>query len=328
MPPLLELNSKKQIKQRESQQLEFKETFSLGDALLEYARTLVGMANNQGGWLIFGVKDKPHIPVGLKDQRFISLDPAVLNRIFLEHFASDINWESEVVEMFGVTLGVIKVAEAKVKPVICSKANSAKKLREGAIYYRYRGETREVRHTELTEMLHAEREKEKLLWMKHIQSIADIGPQSVQIFDSLTGHLEVGNTKVLLDPKLLGQLKIIQEGKFSEKDGSPALKVVGEITGLINHDTVIYNDTAYPYTLTMLADKLGLKSRYLCEAMVAYFKIKGRPEFHASILTGKRSRVEKYSDLALSFLRDEIRNDERCADKALISYKATKGKFR
>jgi hypothetical protein len=322
----LELNSKKQIKQRESQQLEFKEAFSLGDALLEYARSLVGMANNQGGILVFGVKDKPHIPVGLKDNRFNSLDPAVLNRVFLEYFASDINWESEVVEIFGVTLGIIKVTEAKVKPVICTRTHSAKKLREGAIYYRYRGETREVRHTELAEMLNAEREKEKLLWIKHIQSIAEIGPRSVQIFDSVTGQLDIGSTKVLLDRKLLGQLKIIQEGRFSEKDGAPALKVVGEITGLINHDTVIYNDTAYPYTLTMLKEKLGLKSRYVCEAMVAHFKIKGQPEFHASIQTGKKSRAEKYSELALGFLREEVRKDERCVEKSLSSYKKSKGR--
>lgn len=324
----LDINAKKQIKQRESQQLEFKESFSLGDALVEYSRTLVGMANNQGGWIVFGVKDKPHIPVGLKDQRFSTLDPATLNKIFLEYFSSDIDWSYEVIEKFNVNLGVIRVTEATTKPVICSKTNTGKKLREGAIYFRYRGETREIRHAELVEILNSEREKEKLLWMKHIQSVATIGPQSVQIFDSTKGLLDVGNTKVLLDKKLLGQLKVIQEGKFSEKEGAPVLKVIGEISGLLTHDTVIYNDTAYPYTLTSLAEKLGLKKRYTCEAMVAHFKLKGKPEYHATIEIGKTSRAEKYSDLALSFLRDEIRKDDKAPEKSLASYNKNKGKSR
>lgn len=328
MTPLLELNTRKHIKQRESQQLEFKETFSLGDALYEYARTMVAMANNQGGWIVFGVKDKPHIPVGLKDDRFTSLDPASMNKLLLDYFSPDLDWQAQTLEAFGVTLGVIKVVEAKTKPVICSKSHNGKKLREGAIYYRYRGETREVRHAELAEMLAAEREKEKLLWMKHIQAIAEIGPQSVQIFDSLTGHLDVGNTKVLVDKNLLGQLKVIQEGKFSEKDGAPTLKVIGEIAGLVNHDTVIYNDTAYPYTVTMLTEKLGLTKRYACEAMVYHFSLKGKPEFHATIRTGKSSQTEKYSELALAHLRDAVRADDQVIRKAEEAYKKLKGKRR
>lgn len=51
---MIDLNERGHVRQRECQTLEFKETFRLGDALIEYARTLVGMANNQGGSLIFG----------------------------------------------------------------------------------------------------------------------------------------------------------------------------------------------------------------------------------------------------------------------------------
>jgi predicted HTH transcriptional regulator len=52
------------IFRREGQQLEFKEQFNFG-GLAEYFRDFAAFANNRGGYLIFGIKDIPHLPVGL-----------------------------------------------------------------------------------------------------------------------------------------------------------------------------------------------------------------------------------------------------------------------
>ena len=65
-----ELNSKGFIKQRESFDLEFKEAFHYGDSLAEYIRSIVGMANNKGGEIIFGIKDRPREPKGLQNDKF------------------------------------------------------------------------------------------------------------------------------------------------------------------------------------------------------------------------------------------------------------------
>lgn len=316
---MIELTTRGLVKQRESETLEFKESFSLGDSLIEYSKTLVGMANNQGGYIVFGIKDKPHIPIGLKDDKFESLDPKSLNRVLLEYYSSDVAWTPLTIQLGEKNIGLIKVTEANKKPIICSKNHNGKKLREGAIYFRYRGETKEIRHTELTSILEAERNKEKLLWMKHIQSIASIGPQSVQILNSLDGSLNIGNTKVLLDQKLVGQIKVIKEGKLSETEGAPTLKVVGEIVGLVNHDNVIYNDTSYPYTQGLLCEKLGINN-YECQALIAHFEIKGKPEFHAEISIGKTSKSQKYSDLALNLFRDSLRHNPSLIKTAKDSY--------
>lgn len=315
MIQMIDLNSKGLIKQRESQNLEFKETFSLGEALIEYSKTLVGMANNIGGEIIFGIKNSPHEPIGLKDGRFDSFDPRALNKILLEYFSADINWKVEVLERFSKRFGVLRVEAASTKPIVCTKNHSSKGLREGAIYFRYRGETREIRHAELVELLNAEKEKEKLLWIKHIQSIASIGPQAVEIFDTSKGVVSVGGTKVLLDTNILSQLKVIKEGSFSEKEGAPTLKIIGELSGLVNHDNVVYNDLAYPYTVTMLADKLGLANSYGASRLVEHFGMKTKTEFHAEIKTGKKSSTNKYSELALNFLRDKVRQDPSLVDK-------------
>ena len=46
------------VRHRESQTLEFKENFNYA-GLAEYFRDFAAFANNKGGWLIFGVKDRP-----------------------------------------------------------------------------------------------------------------------------------------------------------------------------------------------------------------------------------------------------------------------------
>src|SRR5690606_14294270 len=131
------------------------------------------------------------------------------------------------------------------KPVICSKNHEGKKLREGAIYFRYRGETKEIRFPELKSMLQRERDKERDLWMNHLQSIARIGPRYTQIVDGSTGEIRVGDAKLVLDESLLEKLKLVKEGQFKEKDGAPALRLIGDIEGVLSKDHVAYTETAY-----------------------------------------------------------------------------------
>lgn len=320
----LKLNDKGHIKNRESQAIEFKESFQLGDSLYSYARTLVGMANNQGGSIIFGVQDKPHLPVGLKNDKFQTEDPKNLNSILLSSFSSDIEWEQNTFEAFGVTFGVISVSPATAKPIVCTRNHHKAKLREGAIYFRYRGETKEIRHAELQALLQAEREKEKRLWMSHIQSIASIGPQAVQIIDAQKGEMDVGGKKVLIDSDLVSKLKVIKEGHFDEKEGAPALRVIGEIEGLASSDS-IYTETAYPLLQQSFLDKLPINS-YEFQAIAWKLGLKGDPRYHMEVSTGKKGKVQKYSTKALALVRDKIRQDPDFIAKCRESYAEFKKK--
>ncbi len=67
------LTGRGHLKKRESFDLEYKENFHLGDNLLKYIKTLAGMANNKGGIILFGVKDSPHIPLGMQNNKFLKL---------------------------------------------------------------------------------------------------------------------------------------------------------------------------------------------------------------------------------------------------------------
>ena len=136
-----ETDSKGYIKKRESFNLEYKQNFQLGDNLLKYIKTLVGMANNKGGQIVFGIKDSPHILLGMANNKLSETDPKVIDIKVREYFSPDIRWQSAIQEFEGKKFGVLSVEEAEEKPVVCKK-NKDDILREGAIYYRYRGETK------------------------------------------------------------------------------------------------------------------------------------------------------------------------------------------
>ena len=316
----LELNNKGYVKQRESQVLEFKQSFRYGESIVDYSRSLVGMANNQGGSIVFGIKDKPHEVVGL-DNRFESFDPKVLNQILLEYFSADIEWEPEMVDLASKKIGFINVKQALSKPVVCIKNHQKKNLREGAIYYRYRGETKEIRHSELLSLLQAEREKEKHLWMRHIQSIASIGPQSGQILDTYRGEMQLGGARVLIDKNLVGQLNVIKEGFFTEKERAPTLKLVGELEGLVDHNHVIMSEIFYPHSQSSILKKLPI-NRYEFQAAIWKLRFKGDSKFHLAITTGKKGNAHKYTEEALRVLKERIRADTSFISSAKQEYRS------
>lgn len=317
---MLDLNDRGQIRQRESQVLEFKESFRLGDALLDYLRTLVGMANNSGGAIVFGISNSPRIPVGLTDTRFSSFDSRDLNRLLLDYFSSDIDWSTSTVEVAGVSLGVISVTQAPVRPIVCTRSHTGKNLREGAIYYRYRGETREIKAGELLTLLQHERDKERQLWIKHIQSIATVGPQAVHILDLKNRNIDFGSAKVLIDESLLGKIKLIKEGQFSERDGAPTLRLLGDIDGLVGSDHIVLNEASYPYTESTILEKLAI-GQYAFRALVWHLEIKGNSQYHMEIRTGRTGCVHKYSTSLLVRIREIIRSDPNTLNDAIAAYR-------
>jgi len=290
----LELNHFGYIKQRESFDLEFKENFHLGDKLLEYLKTLVGMANNKGGEIVFGIKDKPRIPIGMTNDKFISIDPNKINQKLMTHFSHEVEWDMNIINLGEKVFGILSVKESSRKPIIC-KTTVNKILREGAIYYRYRGETKEINYSELSYILEKEKEKEKLLWIKHIERIGKVGPQNIHILDTYNGDIEVGTQKVLLDSKLLDKLKFVKEGQFVEKDGAPTLTLTGEIAGVIDTDNLPAPDKLYPFRATEIQKRLNINS-YEFQILINKLNIKGNPKYHTAIKISSKNYTHKYTN--------------------------------
>jgi hypothetical protein len=225
---------------RECGWLEFKESFGWA-SVPKYLRSLAAFANAKGGYIVFGIANNPHILKGLQGsnlQSFEDLDPEKMTNSLNEHFSPEIEWDVHQYELHGKTYGIFYVFESKNKPVVCRK-DSGKELKEGDIYYRYRGRSERIKYSELHTILEQRREQEQRLWMRHVENIARIGVRESGIFDLKTGQVTGSGGSFLIDESMLSQLSFIKEGEFSEVKGKPALKLIGDLQAINSLPTAI-----------------------------------------------------------------------------------------
>lgn len=222
---LVKRDSKGHVVRRESSSLEFKESFSWGGRA-KYAKSIAAFANAKGGYLVFGVKNKPRELVGLKSDSFDRLDEADMTQFLNEYLEPEVRIERRSYRVAGTDIGIIYVYEAETKPVICAK-NSGEDLKEGEIYYRYRGASKRIRYTELRAILAKEAQRLHDRLLETIIRVGKIGVGNVVLFDTQAGQIHAGGS-VIVDRRLLDEVKFILEGKFHEIDGDPTLRLIGD----------------------------------------------------------------------------------------------------
>ena len=211
---------------RESSTLEFKRSFDW-NSKNEYAKSIAAFANNQGGFLVFGVENNPRELIGLQNRNFEDLDEARITAYLNGAFSPEIMFEKFIVSVKGKPIGVLRVYLSVNKPVVCIRQDGV--VREAEIYYRYNASSEKIKYPELRRMLEEIVGKERESWMRLIQETARIGPEGAQIIDTSKGIVEVGKGKTLvIDEKLVPQLKFVKEGKIGRK-GAPVLKLIGDI---------------------------------------------------------------------------------------------------
>jgi hypothetical protein len=223
----LRSGSKDLLQNREGSELEFKESFNLGSKA-KYARTMAAFANNKGGYLVFGVAPTPHRLKGLNAANFEACDPAERTQFLTSVLSPELEWEMDAVGVHGVQLGFIYTHKAREKPIVAI-SNNGDVLKEGTIYFRYRGQSAAIKFPELRRLIDDRVARERQAWSQHLRVISQAGPTNVGIVDTIHGRLYGGSTPYLIDEKLLRQLKFIRRGRFSESADAPALRVLGEV---------------------------------------------------------------------------------------------------
>ena len=211
----------------ETDEFECKENFNL-KGFGKPLKTIAGFANHCGGYLFFGVKDKPDgfAVCGLKDDRFNDTDQNKFSQTIRAALEPTPRFRVATLKLDSLTVGVIHVEAHNSKPVIAGKTEG--ELIEGFIYYRYPGETRPICYADLRAILDERDRQSRESIMPMVQRLLELGPQDAMVANLADGQLEGGQRSILIDPKSLEQIKFIREGEFNEVDGAPTLRVIGD----------------------------------------------------------------------------------------------------
>lgn len=220
---------------RENIHLEFKKTFHQNTK--SYIRSVCAFANSKGGYVVFGVEDKPRKPIGLgyDFDKFNNYNNKDFSTQIQNCLSINIDFEfrhfEQNIDNQIFCFGVLDIKEHTQKPVICKVTDEKERLREGAIYFRYSAKSEEIKAQDLINLIQIEKDKEKELWVKNIQKMAQIGVNKSGVF-SYDGEIFAGDRKVIIDKDIIDKIKFIKEGDFTEKEGAPALILKGEIKNI------------------------------------------------------------------------------------------------
>lgn len=220
----------------ETDTLECKESFSMDEKSL--LRPLCALANNKGGYILYGVKDKTWEVVGIKaksKQKFLDWDLQSLDSIVLSYLSCGIEVHKDIISIQGVEIAVLKVEPARKKPVIFINTVNVegKTYSIGEIYFRYPGSSRKICPSELDKIIEERMQSTlKTTLMKQIETIFKNGIENSAVINIATGEVEGKSGNFVIDEKLLPKIQFLKEGEFVEKKGAPALKLVGDVRSI------------------------------------------------------------------------------------------------
>ena len=316
------------LKSRESNTVEFKESFNK-NSTPKYAKTMAAYANNRGGYIVFGVKDNPREVVGLKNYNFENFNQEAFTDAINSLFAPSLNWECGSIILETETtianasgepetklmenrIGWLYTEEAEYKPVIAQKSESSEKIVNGDVFYRYRARSEKIKYAEMSHIIDERSTKEREALLKLFEVIHKRGTANLGIVNYGNGKLTTPyGVDVAFDRKLVTQVlkkaKYIKEGSFNETEGTPVIKVTGNID-LAEEVPVpdLDPDKGYPYIQKDLAEKLHITTQDLY-ALVFYYKMKEAKRYSIGVTTSRTGGQSfKFSDFALQFLEGKL----------------------
>lgn len=287
---------------------------------------MAAYSNNRGGYIIFGITDNPRKIIGLKNDNFENMSQEQFSESLNSLFVPAIEWECGTCnidipdedkpgEMKNLKIGWIHTDEAEYKPIISQKHNVGEKINTGDVYYRYRARSEKIKFAEMNRIIDERLAKERQGLLKLFEVIRDNKTANLGIVNYSNGKISTPyGVDVTIDRKIVVQVlkkaKYIKEGSFNETDGTPVIKVTGNID-LAEEVPVPEGDPdkTHPYIQKQLAENLGIGTQKLY-ALIWYYKMKGTKKYHIEITVSKNGKTHKFSEHALQFLKEKLKELE------------------
>ncbi|MNS28575.1 Divergent AAA domain protein [compost metagenome] len=212
----------------------------------QWVKAIAALANNRGGYVLFGVADGGHkgaagqdlsyAVVGLGSDEFTKIDPAEITNKLRSVLDPTPRIEIATRHIGGTLIGVIHVEQHPSRPVIAQKTEGGDKIKEGDIFYRYPGQSIRIKYSDLRAMLDQRDRQARLDVMPMVERLLALGPQRALVADLEEGVLANGHGRIVIDPELVKNINFIREGAFDEVAGAPTLKLIGEVVPVDQND--------------------------------------------------------------------------------------------
>ena len=229
----------------ETYDVEYKVNFNIDADIL---KTMNGLANNRGGYILFGVEPINRELEGLNESKINyyknNIDSEATRGRILASCQPNMEYKHYLHKIGDKKFIVIFVPESKNKPHIFSISIS-NEIKPGDIFYRYNDSIKKIQFAELSAIIENKREREQAKWMKFLGEIAKIGLDNALVIDAKNGKLITADNYqngIVLDESVLSKFKLIKEGQFNEVSGDPTLKIVGTLA--LTTDTGQYELTS------------------------------------------------------------------------------------
>lgn len=203
-----------------------------------WLRAIAALANNTGGYILFGVHDKgvsdengedlSYVAAGMTTDEFEKMDPAEISKRVKAVFDPTPRVRTKLLSLDGARVGVIYVERHESRPVIATKTEGSD-VREGDIYFRYPGQSTRIKYSDLRALLDARDRDARAQVLPMVERLLQLGPERTMIADLAGGTLDDGKRAIQIDEALIEKLNFIKEGEFSEAVGAPTLRLIGEV---------------------------------------------------------------------------------------------------
>ena len=234
------VNTDKCFEITESYCIEFKKNFNVAN-INEYIRTFSGLANNKGGYVIFGVDPDTKTIAGLTQpaiDMFPKIDEEKFRGAFKSRVEPNITFEYLLYDHIDKKFIVFRIHEAENKPVVCS-INAPNNFSEGDIFFRYNDSIKKIAYSELSIILEEKRLHERNKWMDFFAKISKIGLDNLILIDGKKGSLlNPTNDSIIIDKSFIENLNYIKEGEFDEIKGKPTIKLIAQIVSNENEEAL------------------------------------------------------------------------------------------
>lgn len=190
-------------------------------------RAIAALANNRGGFVFIGVDNHECRVVGMPDPSFQDTDIVRITDKAKSLLTPTPSFAKEVIQVGGDAVGVLFVEKYPTPPVIvCRDANG---LEEGAILFRYPGQSGKIKFGDLLAMLRERDRATTHTLLASASRLSEIGADRALIVDTENRTLDAGTKRIVIDRALAEQLDFIREGEFDERAGARALRLVGDV---------------------------------------------------------------------------------------------------